>query len=150
VVSGAPGLCGSGHRCTQNRPQNPGSSTIQRERRRPSSYIETSPVFSENPARPNVFSKVFTPAPADGKRPFRSKPTFTPLRDPIGPTFKVFSRPGTQPENTPKPVFYPFIDKSKRSENEVRRKSVGKRVTISPHGGGEEEDEQREDRNISP
>ena len=102
------------------------------------------PVFSENPARPNVFSKVFTPAPADGKRPLRSKPTFTPLRDPIGPTFKVFSRPGTQLENTPKPVFHPFIDKSKRSENEVRRKSVGKQVTISSHEGGEEEDEQRE------
>ena len=103
------------------------------------------PVFSENPVRPNVFSKVFTPAPADGKQPFRSKPTFTPLRDPIGPTFKVFSRPGTQPENTPKPIFQPFVDKPKRSENEFRRKSVGKQVTIASHKVGEEEGEQRED-----
>lgn len=98
------------------------------------------PVFSENPARP-VFSKVFTPAPANEKQPLRSKPTFTPLRDPIGPTFRVFSRPGTQPENTPKPIFRPFVDKSKRSENEIRRKSVGKRVTIEAM---DDEDEQRE------
>ena len=97
------------------------------------------PVFSENPVRP-VFSRVFTPAPASEKQPFRSKPTFTPLRDPIGPTFRVFSRPGTQPENAPKPIFQPFVDKPKRSENKVRRKSVGKQVTIV-----EEEDEQRED-----
>jgi checkpoint serine/threonine-protein kinase len=98
------------------------------------------PVFSENFARPNVFSKVFTPAPADGKQPLRSKPTFTPLRDPINPTFKVFSRPGTQPENTPKPIFRPFVDNSKRSENEVRRRSVGKQVTIAPsEAGGDEE-----------
>jgi len=102
--------------------------------------LKPPPVFSENPVRPNVFSKVFTPAPADGKRAPRSKPTFTPLRDPIGPTFRVFSRPGTLPENTPKPVFQPFVDKPKRSENEVRRKSIGKRVIVSSHEDGEEED----------
>ena len=101
------------------------------------------PVFSENFARPNVFSKVFTPAPADGKQPLRPKSTFTPLRDPIKPTFKVFSRPGTQPENTPKPVFRPFVDNSKRSENEVRRKSAGKHVTAVPYEDEEEEEEQR-------
>ena len=111
----------------------------------PTRTLKPPPVFSENPIRPNVFSKVFTPAPADGKQPPRSKSTFTPLRDPIVPTFKVFSRPGTQPENAPKPIFHPFIDKSKRLENEVRRKSIGKKVTIAPDKGGEEEDERRED-----
>ena len=100
------------------------------------------PVFSENSTRPNVFSKVFTPAPADGKQPLRPKSTFTPLRDPIKPTFKVFSRPGTQPENTPKPVFRPFVDNSKRSENEVRRKSVGKHVTVVPYEDEEVEEDQ--------
>jgi len=103
------------------------------------------PVFGENLARPNVFSKVFTPAPADGKQPLRSKPTFTPLRDPINPTFKVFSRPGTQPENTPKPIFRPFVNNPKRSENEIRRKSVGKQVTTALHEDEEEEEEQMED-----
>ena len=100
------------------------------------------PVFSENPTRPNVFSKVFTPAPADGKPPLRSKPTFTPLRDPIAPTFRVFSRPGTQPENPPKPIFRPSADKTKRPENQLRRKSVGKQVSIvPPEDRGEEEGE---------
>ena len=99
------------------------------------------PVFSENPARPNVFSKVFTPAPADGRPSARSKPVFTPLRDPVAPTFRVFSRPGTQPENPPKSIFQPFADKTKHSENQLRRKSVGKRVSIAQDR--EEEEEQR-------
>ena len=99
------------------------------------------PVFGENLARPNVFSKVFTPAPAAGKQPVRSKPTFTPLRDPIGPTFRVFSRPGTQPENAPRPIFHPAVNKGKHSETQVRRKSVGKQVTIVPSEDREEEEE---------
>ena len=103
------------------------------------------PVFSENPTRPNVFSKVFTPAPADGKLPPRSKPIFTPLRDPAGPTFRVFSRPGTQPENPPKPIFQPFADKTRRSENQLRRRSVGKQVPIAPPEDQEEEEEQGRD-----
>lgn len=102
-------------------------------------------VFSENPIRPNVFSKVFTPAPADGKPPVRPKSTFTPLRDPTGPTFRVFSRPGTQPEKPPKPIFQPAADKTKLSENQLRRKSVGKQVQIVPSEDREEEEEQRRD-----
>ena len=103
------------------------------------------PVFGEHLTRPNVFSRVFTPAPVDRRQPVRTKPTFTPLRDPIGPTFKVFSRPGTQPENPPKPIFQPFADTTKRSENQFRRKSVGKQVTIAPPESREEGENRRGD-----
>ena len=129
----------------QNDPKTPGPHQSNENAGVPLKTPRPPPVFSENLARPNVFSRVFTPAPADGKQPARSKPTFTPLRDQIAPTFRVFSRPGTQPENPPKPIFRPLADKVKRSENQPRRKSVGKQVTIVASEDREEEEEERRD-----
>ena len=54
----------------------------------------------------------------------------------------MFSRPGTQPENPPKPIFQPFADKTKGSENQLPRKSIGKQISALPpedHEGGEEQ-----------
>ena len=67
-------------------------------------------VFSENLARHNAFSKVFTLAPADRRHLPRSKSAFTSLHDPINPTFRVF---GQQPESTSRAAFHHFTNNPK-------------------------------------
>ena len=56
----------------------------------------------------------------------------------------MFSRPGTQPENPPKPIFRPFADKAKRVENQLHRKSIGKQVPIVPSEDQVEEEDGEE------
>jgi checkpoint serine/threonine-protein kinase len=106
-----------------------------------------------------VFSKVFTPAPSHTEESQRQQPfrpltgakgtTFTPLRDSKQlSSFKVFSRPTAQDENTPmaRSTFKPYVDGGTRFENRnLPQRSSSKGILSSNAPLREDEDEEFEE-----